>query len=46
VSFAEKPAGTKNGSSLKKTSTNGVYRPMDINNIFNYYSNNGDGSFK
>jgi hypothetical protein len=31
--------------SLKKTTTNDVYHPMLINNIFNYYSNNGDGSF-
>ena len=45
VSLAGRPAGTKNGSGLKKTLTNGVRSPMDINNIFNYYSNNGDGSF-
>jgi len=25
--------------------TNDVYAPMDINNIMNYYSNDGDGSF-
>ncbi len=30
---------------LRKTATNDVYHPMLINNIFNYYSNNGDGSF-
>jgi hypothetical protein len=30
---------------LRKTTTNDVYHPMLINNIFNYYSNNGDGSF-
>lgn len=30
---------------LQKVTTNDLYRPMDINNIFNYYSNNGDGSF-
>ncbi len=36
-------SGSKN--TLAKVSTNDVYRPMDINNIFNYYSNNGDGSF-
>ncbi len=30
---------------VKKVMTNDLYRPMDINNIFNYYSNNGDGSF-
>jgi hypothetical protein len=45
MSLAGKPAGTKNESSLKKTATSGVYRAMDINNVFNYYSNNGDGSF-
>lgn len=36
------PASTKG---LRKTATNDVYHPMLINNIFNYYSNNGDGSF-
>lgn len=30
---------------LRKTTTNDVYHPMLINNVFNYYSNNGDGSF-
>lgn len=27
------------------TAANSVYRPILINNIFNYYSNNGDGSY-
>ena len=37
---------TKDGSKkIYKVQTNGVYAPMDINNIFNYYSNDGDGSF-
>ncbi len=30
---------------VHKVLTNNLYRPMDINNIFNYYSNTGDGSF-
>ena len=30
---------------LRKITTDDVYHPMLINNIFNYYSNNGDGSF-
>ena len=38
----EKNPGSK---SLRKTMTNDVYHPMLINTIFNYYSNNGDGSF-
>jgi hypothetical protein len=29
----------------QKTNTNDLYRPFLINNVFNYYSNNGDGSF-
>lgn len=49
--FAGVPiASAKNTSSsstksLTKKATNDVYHPMLINNIFNYYSNNGDGSF-
>ena len=45
------PASAKNNGknpgskSLRKTMTNDVYHPMLINTIFNYYSNNGDGSF-
>ncbi len=34
-----------NKQKVHKVMTNSLYRPMDINNIFNYYSNNGDGSF-
>jgi hypothetical protein len=30
---------------LQKTSGNDVYRPFLINNVFNYYGNNGDGSY-
>ena len=45
MAFAGKPAGVKNTTTLAKTATVNVYSPMDINNIFNYYSNNGDGSF-
>jgi hypothetical protein len=30
---------------VAKTSGNDLYRPFLINNVFNYYSNNGDGSF-
>ena len=45
VTFAGKPTNAKNATSLAKTATVDFYSPMDINNIFNYYSNNGDGSF-
>jgi hypothetical protein len=45
VTFAGKPSNVKNTTSLAKTETNDVYHPMLINNIFNYYSNCGDGSF-
>ncbi len=45
MTFAGKPGNSKNITSLAKTATNGTYMPMDINNVFNYYSNNGDGSF-
>ncbi len=30
---------------VSKTNTNDDYRAFTINNIFNYYSNNGDGSY-
>jgi hypothetical protein len=36
---------TGNMKGLTKTATIDVYHPMLINNIFNYYSNNGEGSF-
>jgi len=45
MAAAGKPAGVKNTTTLAKTATINAYSPMDINNIFNYYSNNGDGSF-
>jgi len=53
VAFLASPADAKDRSGqggkgtprLAKTLTNDVYHPMLINNIFNYYSNCGDGSF-
>ena len=45
VIIAGSRAQTKKMNGLAKTTTNDVYHPMLINNIFNYYSNNGDGSF-
>lgn len=30
---------------VRKTSGDDLYRPFLINNVFNYYGNNGDGSF-
>ncbi len=33
------------GANLQKTDENDLYKPFLINNVFNYYSNNGDGSF-
>ena len=44
-SFAGKPTGTFRAASMSRAETNSFYSPMDINNVFNYYSNNGDGSF-
>ncbi len=45
VAQAENRA-TKDGSkTLHKVQTSSFYSPMDINNVFNYYSNAGDGSF-
>ena len=40
-----KNTSTSSVKRLAKTATNDVYHPMLINNIFNYYANNGDGSF-
>jgi len=37
--------GEKNKNTLSKTATNDVYQSFLINNLFNYYSNNGDGSY-
>jgi FlgD Ig-like domain len=42
-SFAANGRLKKNESETIQTTA--VYSPMDINNVFNYYSNNGDGSF-
>ena len=38
------PPGQK-PHSVGKTATNDLYRPFLINNIFNYYGNNGDGAY-
>jgi hypothetical protein len=35
----------KKPQGLGRTTTNDLYRPFLINNIFNYYGNNGDGSY-
>jgi len=48
ISQATFPGNRANGArptSMAKTETNDVYHPMLINNIFNYYANNGGGSF-
>jgi hypothetical protein len=40
--------GTSEGeksNGLRKIMTNESYRPFLVNNVFNYYGNNGDGSF-
>jgi hypothetical protein len=37
-------AGPAKGKSVRKTATNDYYTPFLINNVFNYYGNNGDGS--
>ena len=42
---AEGRANKDGSKKIQKVQTNGVYSPMDINNVFNYYSNAGDGSF-
>ncbi len=42
--FAGIPAKEKSAG-VQKTTTNDVYRPFLINNVFNYYGNNGDGSY-
>ena len=33
------------GNGLQKTNTSDLYRPFLINQVFNYYGNNGDGSY-
>jgi hypothetical protein len=45
VADAGDQAKSRGQSGLTKTASNDLYRPMLINNVFNYYSNNGDGSF-
>ncbi len=45
LSAEEKNHLTSSQRRVQKTATNDDYQPMLINNIFNYYSNNGDGSF-
>ncbi len=37
--------GNHGGVSISKTTGDDRYRPFLINNVFNYYGNNGDGSF-
>ena len=42
------PAGSRDKASrgsLSKTEANATYRPFLINAVFNYYGNNGDGSY-
>lgn len=39
------PSTKKIPQNLSKISSNDEYHPFLINNVFNYYSNNGDGSF-
>jgi len=44
--YAGRPTGSKpTNRRLGKVTTNDTYLPMDINQVLNYYSNNGDGSF-
>ncbi|MDE3057350.1 MAG: hypothetical protein KGJ59_05290, partial [Bacteroidota bacterium] len=40
-----KENNVKHDQSLHKAQTSDSYAPMLINNVFNYYGNNGDGSF-
>jgi hypothetical protein len=42
ASFAQTPC-RQTRSTLEKTATNDVWAAIDINNVFNYYVNNGDG---
>jgi hypothetical protein len=37
--------GARSVTSPSQITSNDLYRPFLINNVFNYYSNNGDGSF-
>jgi len=45
VMFAGKPIGDKNKQVLSKVAANDQYQSFLINNLFNYYGNNGDGSY-
>lgn len=46
ASLAFAASADKNkGQAVDKTTVNDLYRPFLINNVFNYYSNNGDGSY-
>ncbi len=38
-------ASKHSAQKTQSVQTSNSYKPMDINNIFNYYGNNGDGSF-
>ena len=42
---AKDTASKNNKQKVYKVMTNDFYAPMDINNIMNYYANDGDGSF-
>lgn len=39
------PSDKDKAQGLQKPNTDDLYRPFLINNIFNYYGNNGDGSY-
>ena len=43
--IAGSPGKTGSSQGLAKTAANDDYRPILINKVFNYYSNNGDGSY-
>ncbi|HTS00550.1 MAG TPA: hypothetical protein VML00_12395, partial [Bacteroidota bacterium] len=45
LAFAGNPTGARNQAGLGRTATNDVAHPMLINNVFNYYQNNGSGSY-
>jgi hypothetical protein len=43
--LASKTNSKQKLNKVDRVLSNNSYRPMDINNIYNYYGNNGDGSF-
>jgi len=48
ILFSIAAGGNRGGRSVtfpSQTTANDLYRPLLINNVFNYYGNNGDGSF-